>query len=202
MVRQNFTATIVSHHGQNGPIIGLNFKDTRNWASLELLHSRKGFKVLLRRNVHFFFPTVSLKNVKYRCKLREITMNRVQLNIFCLNITLQKSQKLVRHCLVRKPRFRCIFTSAGLFCDVIQSTTFAWATEIHRVSEDSPCLISSDNESEQSFNLDDVACIHNSEVWNSSHGARSYPHVHWEWNIFDSIKMHVEVLISSYQNWN
>ena len=27
-------------------------------------------KVLLRRNFHFFFPTVFLKNVKYRCKLR------------------------------------------------------------------------------------------------------------------------------------
>ena len=65
-------------------------------------------KVLLRRNFHFFFPTVFLKNVKYGCKLREITMNRVRLNIFCLDITLQKSQKLVRHCFVRKPRVRCI----------------------------------------------------------------------------------------------
>ena len=65
-------------------------------------------KVLLRRNFHFFFRTVFLKNVKYRCKLREITMNRVRLNIFCLDITLQKSQKLVRHCFVRKPRVRCI----------------------------------------------------------------------------------------------
>ena len=62
-------------------------------------------KVLLRRNFHFFL-TVFLKNVKYRCKLREITMNRVRLNIFCLDITLQKSQKL--HCFVRKPRVRCI----------------------------------------------------------------------------------------------
>ena len=66
------------------------------------------FKVLLRRNFHFFFPTVFLKNVKYRCKLREITMNRVRLNIFRLDITLQKSQKLARHCFVRKPRVRCI----------------------------------------------------------------------------------------------
>ena len=65
-------------------------------------------KVLLRRNFHFSFPTIFLKNVKYRCKLREITMNRVRLNIFCLVITLQKSQKLVRHCFVRKPRVRCI----------------------------------------------------------------------------------------------
>jgi len=34
----------------------------------------------------------------------------------------------------------------------------AKATEIHRVSMDSPC-VSSDNESEQSFNLGDVTCI-------------------------------------------
>ena len=39
--------------------------------------SAKNIKVLLGRNFHFFFPTVFLKNVKYRCKLREITMNRV-----------------------------------------------------------------------------------------------------------------------------
>ena len=69
---------------------------------------RKTIKVLLRRNFHVFFATVFLKNVKYRCKLREITMNRVRLNIFCLDITLQKSQKLVRHCFVHKPRVRCI----------------------------------------------------------------------------------------------
>ena len=55
-----------------------------------------------------FFPTVFLKNVKYRCKLREITMNRVRRNFVCLDITLQKSQKFVRHCFVRKPRVRCI----------------------------------------------------------------------------------------------
>ena len=73
--------------------------------------------------------------------------------------------------------------------------------EIQRVTVDSPCL-SSDNESEQSFNLDDMACIYNSEVWHSSHGAGSYLHVNWEWNMFDSIKMLVEVLTSSYQNWN
>ena len=66
------------------------------------------FKVLLRRNFHIFFPTVFLKNVKYRCKLREITMNRVRRNFFCRDITLQKSQKLVRHYFVRKPRVRCI----------------------------------------------------------------------------------------------
>ena len=35
-------------------------------------------------------------------------MNRVRLNFFCLDITLQKSQKLVRHCFVRKPRVRYI----------------------------------------------------------------------------------------------
>ena len=40
--------------------------------------------------------------------LREINMNRVRLNFFCLDITLKKSQKLVRHCFVRKPRVRCI----------------------------------------------------------------------------------------------
>ncbi|XP_067024276.1 P2X purinoceptor 7-like [Acropora muricata] len=34
--------------------------------------------------------------------------------------------------------------------------------EIHRVSMDSPCL-SSENESEQSFNFDDVACIHDDD---------------------------------------
>ena len=65
-------------------------------------------KVLLRRNFHIFFPAVFLNNVKYRCKLREITMNRVRLNFFCRDITLQKSQKLLRHCFVRKPRVRCI----------------------------------------------------------------------------------------------
>lgn len=124
----------------------------------------------------FFFQPFFSKNVKYRCKLREITMNRVRLNFFCLDITLQKSQKLVRHCFVRKPRVRCILKNSGLSCDVIQSTTLAWATEIHRVSVASPCL-SPDNESEQSFNLDDVTCIHNSEVWNCSRGAGSYPHI-------------------------
>ena len=56
----------------------------------------------------FYFADVFLKNVKYRCKLRKITMNRVRLNFFYLDITLQKSQKLVCHCFVRKPRFRCI----------------------------------------------------------------------------------------------
>ena len=94
-----------------------------------------------------------------------------------------------------------VFYISRLSCGVIHSTMLAWATEIHRVSVDSACL-SSENESEQSFNLDDMACIHNSEVWNSSHGAGSYPHMHWEWNIFDSLKMHVKVLISFYQNWN
>ena len=157
-------------------------------------------KLLLQRNFHIFCPSVFLKNVKYRCKLREITMNRIRLNFFCLDITLQKSQKLVHHCFVRNLE-SAVFDISGLFCDVIQLTTFAWATEIHRVSVDSPCL-SLDNESEQSFNLDDMACIRNSEVWHSSHGAGSYPHVNWEWNSFDRIKMHVEVLISSYQNWN
>ena len=34
--------------------------------------------------------------------------------------------------------------------------------EIDRVSMDSPCL-SSENESEQSFNFDDVACIHDDD---------------------------------------
>ena len=85
----------------------------------------------LRRNFHIFFATVFLKNVKYRCKLREITLS--------------------------------LFYISGLSCDVIQSTTLASAKEIHRVSVDSPCL-SPDNESEQSFILEDVACIHNSEV--------------------------------------
>ena len=156
--------------------------------------------MLLRRNFHIFFPTVFLKNVKYRCKLREITMNRVRLNFFCLDITLQKSQKLVSHCFVRKPRVRCIVQQRFVLWRH-QSTTLACATEIHRVSVDSPCL-SSDDESEQSFNLDDVTCIHYSEVWNSSRGAGRYPHMHWEWNIFEGIKMHVKVLISLYQNWN
>ena len=58
--------------------------------------------------IFIFFSTVFLKNVKCRCKLREITMNRVRLNFFCLDITLQKSRKLVRHYFVRKPRVRCI----------------------------------------------------------------------------------------------
>ena len=95
-------------------IIGKQRKDSRqenqnveSWLVIFKLYSffkrLEGYfvKVLLRRNFHFFFPTVFLKNVKYRSKLREITMNRVRLNIFCLDITLQKSQKLVRHCFVR-----------------------------------------------------------------------------------------------------
>lgn len=52
-----------------------------------------------------FFPTVFLKNIKYRSKLREITMNCVRLNFSCLNITLQK---FFRHCFLREPRVRCI----------------------------------------------------------------------------------------------
>ena len=51
-----------------------------------------------------------------------------------------------------------VFYISGVSCDVIQSTPLAWATEIHSVSMDSPCE-SSDNKSEESFNLDDVACI-------------------------------------------
>ena len=66
--------------------------------TIEILALWELIKVLLPRNFHIFFPTVFLKNVKYRCKLREITMNSVRLYIFCLDITLQKSQKLVRHC--------------------------------------------------------------------------------------------------------
>ena len=81
---------------------------TTEWKVSGCVPSRVPLKVLLRRNFQVFFPTVFLKNVKYRCKLREIIMNRVRLNIFCLDTTLQKSQKLVRHCFVRKPRVRCI----------------------------------------------------------------------------------------------
>ena len=85
-------------------------------------------------------------------------MNRVRLNIFCLDITLQKSQKLVRHCFVRKPRVRRILHQRVCF---VTSSNQPRSHELQKYTEsDSPCL-SSYNESEQSFNLDDVAvaCI-------------------------------------------
>ena len=92
-------------------------------------------------------------------------MKRVRLNIFCLDITLQKSQKLVRHCFVRKPRVRCILHQR--VCFVTISSNQPRLHELEKYTEsvwiNSPCLLSN-NESEQSFNLDDVACIHNSEV--------------------------------------
>ena len=87
----------------------MNTRRKVSYLQATLYDFEQRLKVLLRRNFIIFFPTFFLKNVKYRCKLREITMNRVRLNIFCLDITLQKSQKLVRHCFVRKPRVRCIF---------------------------------------------------------------------------------------------
>ena len=80
----------------------------------------------------FFFPTVFLKNVKYRCKLREITMNRVRLNFFCLDIILQKSQKLVRHCFVRKPRVRCILHQRVCF---VTSSNQARSHELQKYTE-------------------------------------------------------------------
>ena len=55
----------------------------------------------------FFSPTVFLKNVKYRCKLRGIIMNRVRLNFFCLDVTLPKSQKHVRHTGIKSFSFLC-----------------------------------------------------------------------------------------------
>ena len=69
-----------------------------NWKRVTMVAKIRPVRVT---RTHFFFPTFFLKNVKYRCKLREITMNGIRLNIFCLDITLQKSQKLVRHCFVR-----------------------------------------------------------------------------------------------------
>ena len=86
-------------------------------------------------------------------------MNRVRLNIFCLDITLQKPQKLVRHCFVRKPRVRCILHQR--VC-LVTSSNQPRLHELQKYTESvwiQPCLFS-----EQSFNLDDVACIHNSEV--------------------------------------
>ena len=116
----------------------LKIKATLTIITIQKKQSMKSwpFKVLLRRNFHIFFPTVFLKNVKYRCKLREITMNRVGLNSFCLDITLQNrenSSAIASFVNLES----AVFYISGLFCDVIQSTTFAWATEIHRVSVDS-----------------------------------------------------------------